>query len=293
MARLPKPLLDIARRGEKLVRDRDAKGRAAGRPRAGEGARHLEELKHQALVAFGSLLPLGPEAIFKFMALQPRLREGTGQGEADATDVLDLLLRLSEGVGSSSGYARSLRGAARVFVAKGFENARIEDILKAGDVSPRTFYQFFRNKNEVLAAHSELFLTVVFELMRRDLEREGSPDEKLQRFARILVGGMAVIDRMALVVVSEALRPSGPLSPLYEQFRSEVTEMLAPVLAERERLLGRPAPEAELSDVERKRWIAVRLIAVMGAVLEIRLNSHTPPAEFQKAMDVVTKILVG
>jgi AcrR family transcriptional regulator len=251
--------------------------REAPPARADEGRRLLDELKRQGVSLFGGILPIGPNAVLQLLALESRLT-GDGQERAGSARVLEMLLRLSEGVGIESGFARVLRGAVIAFTAHGFDDARIEDILAAGKVSPRTFYQFFRSKHEALAALADLFLTVVVEVARMEFGRKGTAEEELQTLARILVGGMALLERMAQIVISEALRPGSPLETIYERFRSELGAIAAP-------LYGPVGRAISLTEAR------VRLIAAMGATLELRLGRRSTPEELRAGEDLVYEIL--
>jgi AcrR family transcriptional regulator len=245
--------------------------------RADEGARLLDELKRQGVALFGGILPIGPNAVLHLLALEARLT-GEEHEPAGSARVLEMLLRLSEGVGIKSGFARVLRGAVIAFTVHGFDDARIEDILVAGKVSPRTFYQFFRSKHEALAALSDLFLTVVVDVARTELTLPGAADEDLRKLARILVGGMALLERMAQIVISEALRPGSPLEALYERFRSELGAIAAPLYGPN----GQPEALTEAR---------VRLIAAMGATLELRLGRRSTPEELRSGEELVYEIL--
>ncbi len=275
------PIQKLPRAISEAVISRGRNPRRGDAPsRAEDGARFLEELKKQASVLFGGILPMGPAAVVKFLSVQTELVKVT-RPDGGSAPVLDLLLRLSEGVGLNSGYARVLRGAAVAFMQHGYERVRIEDILEAGDVSPRTFYQFFRNKHEVLSAFADLFLTVLGEMCRRELSREGPPEERLRRFVQMLIGGMAIVERMAQILVSEAIRPGTELEPQYDRFRTEMMSLLEPVFRE----ITGAEPDTVL--------IRVRLIASMGALVELGLTSKSTPEDLQRAELVVYEILRG
>jgi len=47
--------------------------------------------------------------------------------------------------------ARILRESARLFIAKGFENVSVEDIIAASEVARSSFYRFFANREDLLA----------------------------------------------------------------------------------------------------------------------------------------------
>src|SRR5258708_5749190 len=194
--------------------------------RADEGARLLDELKRQAVGLFGGILPIGPDSVLQLLALESRLA-GTQSDAQGSARIIEMLLRLAEGVGNNSGFARALRGAVIAFAARGYDETRIEDILAAGSVSPRTFYQFFKSKQEALAALSDLFLTVVVEVAKKELSPSLTRDERLHRLARILVGGIALVERMAQIVIGEALRPGAALESRYERFHWEQVPVVA------------------------------------------------------------------
>jgi AcrR family transcriptional regulator len=261
-----------------MVRVGRPRERDASPARADEGARLLDELKRQAVGLFGGILPIGPESVLQLLALESRLTgrdEGEGSGSAR---IIEMLLRLAEGVGNNSGFARALRGAVIAFADRGYDDTRIEDILAAGSVSPRTFYQFFKSKQEALAALSDLFLTVVVEVARKELVPSLTPEERLHRLARILVGGMALVERMAQIVIAEALRPGASLEALYERFRSEMGAIVAPAYG----------PDGDPAAITEAR---VRLIAAMGATLELRLGRRSSPDELRRAEAIVYDIL--
>jgi AcrR family transcriptional regulator len=245
--------------------------------RADEGARLLEELKRQAVGLFGGILPIGPDSVLQLLALESRLA-GTQNDASGSARIIEMLLRLAEGVGNNSGFARVLRGAVIAFADRGYDETRIEDILAAGSVSPRTFYQFFKSKQEALAALSDLFLTVVVEVARKELVPTLTPEETLKRLARILVGGIALVERMAQIVIAEALRPGAALESLYERFRSEMGAIVAPAYG----------PEGDAAAMTEAR---VRLIAAMGATLELRLGRRSTPDELRRAEAIVYDIL--
>jgi AcrR family transcriptional regulator len=245
--------------------------------RADEGAKLLEELKRQAVGLFGGVLPIGPESVLQLLALESRLAGRDAEGSGSAR-VIEMLLRMAEGVGNNSGFARVLRGAVIAFAERGYDETRIEDILAAGSVSPRTFYQFFKSKQEALAALSDLFLTVVVEVARKELVPTLSREETLHRLSRILVGGIALVERMAQIVIGEALRPGAPLEALYERFRTEMGAIVAHAYG----------PEGDPATVKEAR---VRLIAAMGATLELRLGRRSTPDELRWAEAIVYDVL--
>ena len=81
---------------------------------------------------------------------------------------------------------RILDESARLFVAGGFENVSVEDIITAADISRSTFYRFFANREEVLS-------NIIRPLFRQALDdiREViplSPDDIMDGIADVYLG---------------------------------------------------------------------------------------------------------
>jgi AcrR family transcriptional regulator len=70
---------------------------------------------------------------------------------------------------------RILDESARLFIAKGFENVSVEDIIAAAEIARSSFYRFFSNREEVLAN----IIRPVFEqgIVALDAIRSSSPVE--------------------------------------------------------------------------------------------------------------------
>jgi hypothetical protein len=120
-------------------------------------------------------------------------------------------------------------------------------------------------------------------MSRREMAKDAPADRRMHRFVQVLLGGMAVVEQMSLVVVSEALRPGAQLEPLADRFRAEMTEILLP--AYRELKPGDPSVDEKL--------VRVKLVAVMGALIELRLNSRSTPDDLKRAEQIVYGVLLA
>ena len=65
-------------------------------------------------------------------------------------------------------------GATRVFAERGFRAASVEDLLEAAQVSRRTFYRFFKSKDDVALAMYTLGTASLLEGCRRAID--SAPD---------------------------------------------------------------------------------------------------------------------
>jgi AcrR family transcriptional regulator len=108
---------------------------------------------------------------------------------------------------------RIVKGAAAAFAEKGAAATTVEDILQAASVSRRTFYQFFRDKQDALAA---IFERSTEHLIR--LQTEAVTDAR-DGLASILNGQdtymnfVATAGPVVRVLATESLRPDSPLAP--------------------------------------------------------------------------------
>lgn len=252
--------------------------------RVEEGQGYLGELKrHGAILARGALAA-GPKAFEYLQQADRTLARYGGAEEQRPLRILEVLFQLSETVGTDSGYARILRGAARAFAEQGYERARIEDILAAGKVSPRTFYQFFAGKHEVLEVFYDLFFEVVMAAIGTELgraEKEGSPaiEQAIERLSRALVAGIVLAGPLAAVVVTEALRPGTPLAARFADTAAQIGTLLQPRFRD---ALGRdPDPL----------WVRTRAGAVAGMVPWLGLSPRSSVEELENARRTIAAAL--
>ena len=78
-----------------------------------------------------------------------------------------------------SALERIVSGAERAFREHGFSTSRVEDILAAGDVSRRTFYQRFAGKDEVAGVLLGRAVEGLVATVKRETERLRSPRSKV------------------------------------------------------------------------------------------------------------------
>jgi AcrR family transcriptional regulator len=89
---------------------------------------------------------------------------------------------------------RAIAGSAlRLFAERGFEETTISDIAAAADVSPRTFFSYFRSKDDVVFAEMDERLT---DIRARLSERPGgeTPLATFRRVAEALLRALAAED---------------------------------------------------------------------------------------------------
>lgn len=112
-----------------------------------------------------------------------------------------------------------LLGAATAFGARGHAAASVEHILEAAKVSRRTFYRFFRSKEDVFEQLFETAAIMFVQAIRAAAASGGDPEATLSR---------------CLDAYLELPRTAGPL---FHVFHREANSPGSPLFARRERVI--------------------------------------------------------
>jgi AcrR family transcriptional regulator len=136
------------------------------------------------------------------------------------------------GVQLGSDVARNMImfGATRVFAMNGFRNVSVEDLLEAGQVSRRTFYRFFKSKEDVALAMYTLGTSSLLEACRRAIAAETDLLGQLERCIDIHLSNARTMGRLVYVLGGEAQSLESPLHPR----RMEVHDLLVAMFRESE-----------------------------------------------------------
>ena len=102
-------------------------------------------------------------------------------------------------------------GATRVFATKGFRGVSVEDLLEAGQVSRRTFYRFFKSKEDVALALYTLGTSSLLEACRRATASERDLLGKLEQCIDIYLTNARTSGRLVYVLGGEAQSLESPL----------------------------------------------------------------------------------
>jgi AcrR family transcriptional regulator len=124
-----------------------------------------------------------------------------------------------------------LRVAVELFVKRGVKQVSVQDLLDAAGVARRTFYRYFRSKEDVLRA---LYEQATHELLA-SLAAPAAPS------ADPAAGALALVQRsldaylqyhvshfkLTRLLVGEAARAGSALAPLRDRFRAELCAALS------------------------------------------------------------------
>ncbi len=122
-----------------------------------------------------------------------------------------------------------LFGAARVFATKGFRGVSVEDLLEAGQVSRRTFYRFFKSKEDVALAMYTFGTSTLLDACRRALASESDLIAKLERCIDLHLGNARQMGRLVYVLGGEAQSLESPLHARRMEVHDLLTEMFRDV----------------------------------------------------------------
>jgi AcrR family transcriptional regulator len=138
--------------------------------------------------------------------------------------------RRATGVQLGSDVARNMImfGATRVFAVKGFRGVSVEDLLEAAQVSRRTFYRFFKSKEDVALAMYTLGTSSLLESCRRAISNETDMLVQLEKCIDIHLSNAKTMGRLVYVLGGEAQSLESPLHAR----RMEVHELLAGLFGE-------------------------------------------------------------
>jgi len=171
--------------------------------------------------------------------------------------VTPLRARLRDALGQTAGRgharARILAAAVQVVAECGVVEMRVEDVLQAADVSRRTFYQHFTDKQAVVHALFELVTEHIADTFARAAaEHAGEPARAIDEALSIYLELHRTDRDIVRALLHEALRSESPLYAARMRFRRAIAGTL-------ERALG-VAPLVAVGLVSAVEGISIELL---------------------------------
>jgi TetR/AcrR family fatty acid metabolism transcriptional regulator len=130
---------------------------------------------------------------------------------------------------------RILRAAIKVFARKGFYATRVSEIAKAAGVADGTIYLYFQSKDDVLVRIFEDRITRLLEVLRHELERSPSFEERMRRIVGLQLGLLEGQRDLAEVITVNLRQSSKLLKQYATPLFVEYLEVLAGVIADGQR----------------------------------------------------------
>jgi len=127
---------------------------------------------------------------------------------------------------SFSARSQILLGAAEAFGAKGYGDTSVQDVLVASGVSRRTFYRFFRSKEELFEQLYETASMIFLQSMRNAVTLGKTPEEKMANCIELYLSAPQNAGPIFGVLQVESMRPGSPLYPRREAVIESLIEMI-------------------------------------------------------------------
>lgn len=174
---------------------------------------------------------------------------------------------------------RILEGAARVFAKHGARQVSVEDLLEASDVSRRTFYKYFRSKEDVLAALHAVSVQYLLDRTQQAMDATPGLERKLECFVDTYLSFNRTDLELFRVFQAEALRPDSPLAPA----RLRVVEALATLIADEVQTVHGRRPD---------RFVMMGLLSgLTGVSVQLHAQGKVTPAQCARARRAMLRIL--
>jgi AcrR family transcriptional regulator len=173
-----------------------------------------------------------------------------------------------------------LGAAVAVFARNGFEETRVEDILDAAGIARRTFYKYFRSKEDVLAAVYELATSELVGAMRsaRDASSGGDALDAIRAGLDVYLDYHVHNARLLRVLVERAMRTDSPLAPARRRFRDDLATLLDDAVKKSRGITNEPL-------------LYLALISALEGISLDLLASGTGPEEVERARRVMHLLL--
>lgn len=128
---------------------------------------------------------------------------------------------------------RLLQVSAQVFAARGIREATIDDLIEAADVSRRTFYQYFRSKDELLVALFTVSCELLLHVLRAEIQR-ASGAKRIERCVDTYLSFRKRAGSIMQELEAESLRPGSPLGPVRRELLDAASLELARAIVDDE-----------------------------------------------------------
>jgi AcrR family transcriptional regulator len=116
--------------------------------------------------------------------------------------------------------------AVGVFARLVFAATRVEDLLEAAGIARRTFYKYFRSKEEVLAAVYELATGELLKAIQSAGVAGQGPLEAMRGALDVYLDYHVDNAPLLKVLVEQAIRSDSPLAAARRRFRNALVEIM-------------------------------------------------------------------
>jgi len=182
---------------------------------------------------------------------------------------------------SSTTRGRIIAGAARAFGNLGYGATRVEDILVIARVSRPTFYKFFKGKNDVFQALSDVHHAEILERLVAATEGTGGATQKLDRIVEAFLRWRVDLGPIGRVLDTEARVPNSRLQAHRQRVLDSVVAKL----------------QSELRNAGREQVDPLLLRALIAAAENVAdsflREPRLGPEEFERRRAVLSRLVLS
>ncbi len=175
---------------------------------------------------------------------------------------------------------RIVIGAMQAFRDKSLTDATVEDILQAAGVSRGTFYQYFRNKEDVMAELFAYSTRLLVERVQAEVAAVNEPFRKIERAVDVYLQLQLEDGKLVHALLAESMRPESRIGHLREWAIDTMVAFIdESVVAAQGRRLD-PLVYRTL------------LLGVEALIMHVQAMGEFTPADAEHVRRVVTPIIV-
>jgi AcrR family transcriptional regulator len=172
-------------------------------------------------------------------------------------------------------------GAAEVFGQQGYADTSVADILEASQVSRRTFYKLFRNKEDVFAELFEAASMIFLQSMRNAAAIARTPAEKIGNAIEVYLRAPETAGPIFHVMQLEASRPGTRLAERRDAAIETLVEMFQEGIREEQ---GREVDP----------WLLRGVIAALDAITRhVYTRTDATEEDLQRAKETMVHIVTS
>ena len=184
--------------------------------------------------------------------------------------------------------AKILEASIRVFAKKGLHNTKISDISTAADIGKGTIYEYFRSKDEIIAASFLFFLEKIDSVISHRLYRISDPLEKLLAYfsawTEIVEGDylnyvQIIVDFWAESVRNKREPSAFDLAKIYDENRKIIEALLKDCIT-----------KDKISPVDTKIVASTLMASLDGLLIQWILDRSA--FNIKEAIELSTKIII-
>lgn len=121
---------------------------------------------------------------------------------------------------------RILRGAERALVEHGLDACSVQQILSEAGVSRRTFYQYFRSKDDIVHALYRARVEGLVEEMKRNVEARTDPIERVTSAIDTYLAYQVAGGPLKRAMQAKAMSVDSPMAPDREKTLDAIVKLM-------------------------------------------------------------------